>query len=175
MPRPRRPASPQQADRHPYLIVALAVKNTPADVVAGDVGLDQTHLCGALVQLGADTLAVWVGLRLRGDPACGEGKPRALWCRGGLHPWPRYLGQRVLGKAVAAPALAYESVPFTSAVVEANLESAMRAALRKERSRPADRAVEASGALGTVEGGSLTPSPDSAAQRNSEGLRYMQG
>jgi hypothetical protein len=33
-----------------------------------------------LVKLGADTLAVWRCLRLRGDPACGEGKPRALQC-----------------------------------------------------------------------------------------------
>jgi hypothetical protein len=33
--------------------------------------------------------------RLRGAPACGAGKPRALRCLGGRHPVPRYLGQRV--------------------------------------------------------------------------------
>ena len=80
-----------------------------------------------------------------------------------------------LGKAVAAPALAYESVTFTSAVEEPNLGSAMRSAVRKERSRPTDRAVEASGALGTAEGGSLTPSLDSTAQRNTAGSRHIQG
>jgi hypothetical protein len=127
MARPRRPAGPQQADGHPYLIVVLAETNAPTDVVAGDVGLDQTHLVGAL------------------------------------------------GKAVAAPALAYESVIFISAVEEPNLGSAMRAAMRKEHSRPTDGAVEASGALGTAEGGSLTPSPNSTAQRNTEGSRHMQG
>src|SRR5437762_2338960 len=45
-------------------------------------------LSHSLVQLGTDTLAVWGRLRLRGDPACGEGKPRALRCRGGRHPVP---------------------------------------------------------------------------------------
>jgi hypothetical protein len=127
MPRPRRPAGPQQADRHPYLILALAAKNTPVDVVAGDVDLDQTHLVGAQ------------------------------------------------DKAVAALALAYESVPFTSAVEEPNLGSAMRATMRKERSRPTDRAVKASGARGTVEGGSPMPSPEDTAQRNTEGSRHMHG
>jgi hypothetical protein len=127
MPRPRRPAGPQQADRHPYLILALAVQTMAADVVAGDVGLDQTHLVGAL------------------------------------------------GKAVAALTLAYARVPFTRAVEEPHLESARRAAMRNERSRPTNRAVDASGALGTVEGGALTPSPDSAAERNTEGSRHMQG
>ena len=109
------------------LVVALAVENAPADVVAADVGLDRAHLVGAL------------------------------------------------GKAVAALALACESVTFTSAVEEPTLGSAMRAAMRKERSRSTDRAVEASGALGTAEGGSLTPSLDSTAQRNTEGSRHIQG
>jgi hypothetical protein len=108
-----------------YLIVALAVENAPAAVVAADVGLDRAHLVGAP------------------------------------------------GKAVAVLALAYESVTFTSAVKKPNLGSAMRAAIRKERSRPTDRAVEASGTLGTAEGGSLTPSPESTAQRNTEGSRHI--
>ena len=42
-------------------------------------------------------------------------------------------------------------------------------------SRPTDRAVKASGALGTAAGGSLTPSPDSTAQRNTQGSRHIQG
>jgi hypothetical protein len=116
------PHDPVQA----YLVVALAVENAPADVVAADVGLDRAHLAPAL------------------------------------------------GKAVAALALACESVPSTSAVEEPNLGSAMRAARRKERSRPTDRAVEACGALGTAAGGSPTPSPDSTAQRNTEGARHIQ-
>src|SRR5437763_11021527 len=37
------------------------------------------------------------GLRLRS-----HGKRRALGCLGGLHPWPRYLGQRVLVTSLAA-------------------------------------------------------------------------
>jgi hypothetical protein len=37
------------------------------------------------VQRGTDTLAVWGRLRLRGDPACGEGNPRAMRCLGGRH------------------------------------------------------------------------------------------
>jgi hypothetical protein len=72
---------------------------------------------------------------------------------------------------LAALALEYESVAFAGAVEEPNLGSAMR----KERSRPTDRAVEASGALGTAQGGSLTSSPDSTAQRNTEGSRHIQG
>jgi hypothetical protein len=69
--------------------------------------------------------------------------------------------------------LAPLSVTFTSAVEEPNLGSAMRAAMRKERARPTDRAGEASGARGTAEGGSLTPSPDSKAQRNTDGSRHI--
>ena len=45
----------------------------------------------------------------------------------------------------------------------------LAAALQNEDqagSHPTDRAVEASGALGTAEGGAMTPSPDSTAQRN---------
>jgi hypothetical protein len=41
-------------------------------------------------------------------------------------------------------------------------------------SRPTDRAVEASAALGTTEGDSLAPSPGSTAQRTTEGSRYIQ-
>jgi hypothetical protein len=86
----------QRHDRvQAYLVVALAVENAPADVVAAHVGLDRAHLVGAM------------------------------------------------DKAVAALALARESVTFTSAVEEPNLGSAMRAAMRKERSRPTDSAVEA--------------------------------
>jgi hypothetical protein len=42
-------------------------------------------------------------------------------------------------------------------------------------SRPTGRAVETSGALGTAEGDSLTPSPDSTAQHNTEGARPIHG
>jgi hypothetical protein len=42
-------------------------------------------------------------------------------------------------------------------------------------SRPTGRPVEASGALGTAEGDSLTPSPDSTAPHNTEGARHIQG
>src|SRR2546423_562386 len=54
----------------------------------------------SLVQPGADSFAVWGRLRRRGAPACGEGKPRALRCRGGQHPLPGYLGQRVPGRVL---------------------------------------------------------------------------
>jgi hypothetical protein len=54
-----------------------------------------------LVQLGVDTLAIAAGLRLRGDPACGEGTPLqafpcALRCLGRQYPLPRDLSQRAL-------------------------------------------------------------------------------
>ena len=44
--------------------------------------------------------------------------------------------------------------------------AAARQKVNQSGSRPTKRAVEASGALGTAEGGSMTPSPDSTAQRN---------
>jgi hypothetical protein len=54
----------------------------------------------------------------------------------------------------------------------------LAAALQNEDqagSRPSDRAGEASGALGTTEGGSTTPSPESMAPHNTEGSRHSQG
>ena len=53
--------------------------------------------------------------------------------------------------------------------------AAARQTAEPSGSRPTDRAVKASGALGTAAGGSLTPSPDSTAQRNTQGSRHIQG